>query len=290
MIPVYCIEEHHEVFYYWGVAAEKGHIKGKGNTLLHIDHHDDLECGGYHWNFEIPFSDLEHRKLFTYEALGIADFIVPALYEGMFSKMYNMKSVLPKAFKSQERFIKRVGENTLTMGEYVPFLHGTYRSENRPEYQFFTYFEGSLSPTDELENVVLDIDLDYFCWDDSLKSVPQKKIEITKEAYEEYMENLYHPFRILPRKLIKADEQEGRFFLIYEEAPTYEKEADTERILKRIERFLSWLNTMPWTPKIITICRSAYSGYLPSQYAELVEKSVKNGLETIYELEYQNII
>lgn len=287
MIPVYCMEEHHEAFYYWGLAAEKGDINSKGNILFHVDHHDDLECGGYRRDFTKTFIDIEERKRFTYEELGIADFIVPAIYEGMFSKMYNMKSVMRKEFREQERYVKRIGTNALTMGEYVPFLHGTYRKEKKEEYQFFTYSEGSLSPTGELHNVVLDIDLDYFCWDDSLKTVPTKQIEITSEAYEEYMKNPYHPFRILPRRLIKAREQDGHYFLIYEEPEVYEKEVDVEKITKRIERFMLWLREVEMSPKIITICRSAKSGYLPTPYAELVEKLVKNGLEAIYELDYQ---
>ena len=47
MIPVYCMEEHHEAFYYWGLAVENGYLQKEGNTLFHIDHHDDLENGAF---------------------------------------------------------------------------------------------------------------------------------------------------------------------------------------------------------------------------------------------------
>ncbi|XP_041363165.1 uncharacterized protein LOC121378877 [Gigantopelta aegis] len=40
-IPVYIVEEHHEVIKYWFNAANKGYIKKKGNVLLHIDGHSD---------------------------------------------------------------------------------------------------------------------------------------------------------------------------------------------------------------------------------------------------------
>lgn len=288
MIPVYCMEEHNEAFYYWGAAVEKGYLGREGNTLFHVDHHDDLESGGYFHDFTQPFQNLEERKRFTYEKLGIADFIVPALYEGIFSKLYNMKALLPKKFESRERFVKRIGSNALMLGEYVPFLHGVYRREKREEYRFFTYYEGSLSDTLELENTVLDIDLDYFCWDDSLKSVPPKRIEITKEAYEEYQENPYHPFRILPRRLLKTEESGGHFYIRYEEPPIQEKEADETRIRKRVDRFMEWLRTVSWQPCLITLCCSAHSGYLPAEYAGLVEELVREGLESIYQLTYQN--
>ena len=282
------MEEHHEAFYYWGLAVENGYINKKGNTLFHIDHHDDFESGGYFRDFTKPFENLEERKKFTYESLGIADFIVPALYEGIFSKIYNMKALIPKEFQAQERFVRLVGNNALVTGNYIPFLHASYRKEGNEKYNFFTYYEGSLTETEKLENVVLDIDLDYFCWDDSLQTVPPKRIEITKEAYEEYRNNPYHPFRILPRRLLKAEEIDGKFYLRYEEPAILEKKADEAKIRKRIEHFTEWLKKMEWQPQMITICRSAHSGYLPAEYAQFVEEQLKTGLEHIYKnLEYQ---
>lgn len=288
MIPVYCMEEHNEAFYYWGLAVEKGYLNREGNTLFHVDHHGDLEGGGYFHDFSKPFQNLNDRKQFTYEKLGIADFIVPALYEGIFSQIYNMKALTPRPFVPRERFVKRIGNSALMMGEYVPFLHADLRKGKKEEYRFFTYCEGSLSDTPKLENTALDIDLDYFCWDNSLKTVPPKRIEITKEAYEEYRENPYHPFRILPRRLLKTEESGGRFYIRYEEPPVQTKEADEARIRKRIERFMEWLQTVSWQPRLITLCRSAYSGYLPAGYARLVEELVREGLENIYQLTYQD--
>ena len=293
MIPVYYMEEHNEAFYYWGLAIEEGYLPEKGNVLFHVDHHDDLECGGYHWDFTKPFADLEERKKFTYEKLGIADFIVPALYEGIFTELYNMKSLLPHKFKCEERYVRRRGKNELSMGVYIPFVHGSYRNEEKgsgeKEYRFFSYFEGSLENTKELENAVLDIDLDYFCWDDGLQSVPPKRIEITRDAYEEYMKNPYHSFRILPRRLIVAEKADGRYFLRYEEPPVYQKAVSEDRVCERIERFAAWLQAVPWKPALITICRSAHSGYLPVMFAELAEEKVRNSLKMIYEIEDKNI-
>ena len=289
MIPVYCMEEHNEAFYYWGLAMENGYINPKGNTLFHIDHHDDLEGGSYFWDFTEPFHNLEERKKFTYESLGIADFIIPALYEGTFSKIYNMKGLISKKFQSQEQFVRLVGNNALVRGNYIPFLHASYRKEENEKYSFFTYYEGSLSETEKLEQVVLDIDLDYFCWDDSLQTVPPKRIEITKEAYEEYQKNPYHPFRILPRRLLKTEEIDGKYYLRYEEPAICEKKAEEAKIRKRMECFLEWLKSVEWQPQIITICRSAHSGYLPFEYAQFVEELLKAGLEDVYRnnLEYK---
>lgn len=289
MIPVYCMEEHSEAFYYWGMAMEKGYMDGRRNILFHVDHHDDLEYGGYRHDFTRPLENLEERRQFTYQCLGIADFIVPALYEGIFSHLYNMKRLSYVDFTSKEKLVRRIGNNALFMEDYYPFLHGAYRREGRDGYRFFTYHEGSLSDTGKLENTVLDIDLDYFCWDDSLTTAPPKRIEITKEAYEDYQKDVYHPLRIIPRRLVLAEEAEGRFYLRYQEPFVQEKAANEAKIRRRIEKFMEWLKAMPWQPRLITLCRSAHSGYLPSDRAVLVEKLVREGLENIYELNYEQI-
>lgn len=286
MIPAYRMEEHHEAFYYWCLAIEKGYLEQENNTLFHIDHHDDLEYGGYFHDFSRKMESLEEYREFTYNELGIADFIVPAIYEGIFSVMYNMKKVRPVPFIKKEKMVHRKGNNCLTMGDYLPFVHGKPRREKAEEYRFFTYYEGSLSDPEEMTGTVLDIDLDYFCWDDSLTKVGDKKMEITRKAYEEFQSNPYHPFRIMPRKLLRIREENGRFYVCYTEPPIVQKETDEECIRKRVERFGQWLKHQEWKPKLITICRSAHSGYLPPDYAELVEGLVCAVLEEIYEIKW----
>lgn len=66
-------------------------------------------------------------------------------------------------------------------------------------------------------------------WDDTLSTVLPKRIEITGEAYREFCENPYHPFRILPRALIRAEAENGRYYLRYMDAPTEEKAAEMHR-------------------------------------------------------------
>lgn len=281
-MPFLTMEEHHEAFYYWGLAVEKGWIAPHGNVLFHVDHHDDLTCGGYFHDFSRPFTDLEERRTFTYSHLGIADFIFPALYEGLFSHMFNMKGLVKQPFSSEEQLIRLRGKNSLEPGKYVPFLHADKRRDGADGYGFYTYHEGALSDTGPLENVVLDIDLDYFCWDDALSTVLPKRIEITKEAYEEFSAEPYHPFRILPRALVRAEEEDGRCYLRYMEAPIEEKAADEAQIRARTDRFFDWLGRQPWEPALVTICRSAHSGYLPQDRAALVEELVCDGLQKLW--------
>lgn len=286
MIPVYCIEEHNEAFYCWGLAIRDGVLEAEKNLLFHVDHHDDLECGSYFIDFTRRIEDLEERKRITYEKLGIADFIIPAIYEGIFSEIYNMKRLGSGPFTHQEKVIKRIGSNTLSTADYVPFIHAPLRKKENGEYCFFRYHEGGMDNTGRLKRVALDIDLDYFCWDDSLRTAGLKRMEITREAYLEYLDNPYHPFRILPRRLLYAEEEKGRFYLSYQEPRSAEKEADEEAVIRRAGRFMEWLKEQDWTPGMITVCRSAHSGYLPSHKALLVEALVREGLEKLYELEW----
>lgn len=281
-IPFLILEEHHEAFYCWGLAVEKGWIAPRGNVLFHVDHHDDLSCGGYFHDFSRPFADMEERKAFTYSHLGIADFIVPALYEGLFSQMFNMKGLIKQPFASQERLIRLREKNILESVRYILFIHADKRRDGAAGYSFYTYHEGALSDTGPLENVVLDIDLDYFCWDDTLSTVSPKRIEITGTAYEEFCTNPYHPFRILPRTIVRAEEADGRYYLRYMEASTEGNTAGEDLIRSRVERFFRWLGEQPWEPSLVTICRSVHSGYLPQDRAGLVEELVCDGLQKLW--------
>ena len=78
-IPVLRMYEHNEAYLCWDRMISEGYISPAGNFLLHIDHHDDMEGAGYNWNFtHRPQGDEVYD--FTYNVLGIADFIQPAFF------------------------------------------------------------------------------------------------------------------------------------------------------------------------------------------------------------------
>ena len=82
--------------------------------------------------------------------------------------------------------------------------------------------------------------------------------------------------------MIRAEAENGRYYLRYMDAPTEEQTADETRIRARVDRFFGWLGSQPWEPALVTICRSARSGYLPRERAELVEELVCEGLQTLW--------
>ena len=67
------------------------------------------------------------------------------------------------------------------------------------------------------------------------------------------------------------------------------KEHTTAAIDKRMARFEEWLSNQEWKPKVITLCRSAISGYLPSDYSQYVEEQLLECLERIYSIKKKKI-
>ncbi len=284
-IPLYRIEEHHEAFYYWNLFIEKGYIRKNDNYLLHIDHHDDMEGGGYNWDFTRTDMSLEEARKLTYDGLGIADFIVPAIFQGIFSEVHIVKSLTRTPMVQEEQFVKQTGGCKLTRGKVIPFLHASWRGRTDSPYRFFTWREGCFEPAGMEKDIVLDIDLDYFCWDDSLKSVPPKRMEITEQAYQEFIQNPYHSFRILPKRLLHVEEETGRYYLVYEEHIPQKEPSDRERILKRMDRLLRWFTECRIEPKAIDICRSRYSGYLHSSVYPWLEEEWMQRLQKNMDIE-----
>ena len=58
--------------------------------------------------------------------------------------------------------------------------------------------------------------------------------------------------------------------------------AELRGLMGSLARFFSWLGSQPWEPALVTICRSARSGYLPRDRAELVEELVCEGLQRLW--------
>lgn len=287
-IPICILEEHHEAFYAWNYFVKKGWMKPENNYLLHIDHHDDMEAGGYDWDFTEWPENLEGFYQITYEKLGIADFIVPAIFEGLFSDVHIMKNVIPKAINSEKRLVKCKDRSQLCMSSYIPFIHAQYEKEKAENYQFFMLHTGGLTSWKTDKNIVLDIDLDYFCWDDSLSTRNPKRLELTKESYEEFIRNPYHPFRILPRKLLQAVEENGHYYIEYKENIAPDKLPEKKWLVNRLDNLCTWLKENELKPSVIDICRSSRSGYLPLDgcvYGMNIEEELIRRLSEIWGLE-----
>ncbi len=283
-IPLYIIEEHHEAFYVWNYAIEKGEMCPWGSALLHVDHHPDFESGAYRDLDQGLFGSLKQKHHFCYHSLGIADFICPSLYQGIFDTLVWVNKFLSPLPSPVHKWISKDAQNVLIMGEVNSFIRQKLTADTA-DHRFFRHTQGGLGDVGPLQRVVLDIDLDYFCWDDSLSTAPEKLIEITPAAYEDYCGNNYNPFRILPRALLQAVEIDQKYYLQYKESVAPDPMPTKERILRRMDLFAQWLKEQNIRPQIIDICRSVHSGYTPLSVWEWMEQELLDRLGEVYNCE-----
>ena len=294
-IHLFIMEEHHEAFFIWNYGYFHGLINPRGNTLLHVDAHDDMCAGGLPLYLNGLEENLSEISDFTYRNLGIANFIVPAVYQGIFNRVYWMKShnsykgkvknMYVSSYNSEGRFFKK-GEVNDLFNIKLQQLNSRWG-----KHQFFTYQEMGVDGNFRSSHpLVLDIDLDYFCCDNSLSSV-EKKIEITKDAYQQFCSNRYHWFKTMSASVFSVEEKSGHYYLYCQELQeTPEVQiVPQEMIEKRINRFVEFLKQNEVYPQMIDICRSRYSGYTPAEQWEFIEKRLIDALSSLFDLQIHHI-
>lgn len=285
-IPCTIMDEHRDGYLHWIAMIGRGYLPPTGNYLLHIDHHEDFVGGGYDWDMRNMPKTEEEALEFTDKCLGIADFIQPAIWQGIFDTCHLMMTLIPMEIRDEKKIMTYTG-GSLLVKDHMPLLHGMAGRGDASDsgQKLFVLRRGGLNEIDELEgaeHIVLDVDLDYFCWDNSLKSVPEKRAEVTEEAYNEFIKDRNHPLRILPKKVIRAKKEDGRFYLVYEEPYERDRIPGEDQIKKRIDRLFAWLGRCRIVPDTIDICRSSRSGYLPAERAGFTEAEFLKRLKEAY--------
>ncbi len=283
-IPLTIIEEHNEVFYVWADAVERGELRPFGNTLLHVDHHPDFEAGGYPIRFRNEGLTLAQAAEMTRHALGIADFICPAIWYGLFNDIVFIGEKSLFLRKAEQRTLTLVGEKELVLGDMTAFTRRKL-VEDGANTRLFAYRSGGFGYYRAIQPCVLDIDLDFFCSDDSLSTAQPKRLEMTREAYQDYRDNPYHPFRLLPKLMVTAREEDGRHYLVYEEHVPIPEPPSDKTVLNRIKLFLRWLRQYDIRPQLISICRSRHSGYTPAHRWDFIEQNLLEGLGKLYDVQ-----
>ena len=307
-IPIFLMDEHRDAYYLWHRMIDRGDIPAKGGYLLHVDHHDDLESAGYNWDLTQMPQNAREALAFTDQCLGIADFIIPAVWEGTFGTVHILKELVPVEITQTEESVslmkgsrqilvhnaQQTGKESAGTGSGQTFGSAPWlirRDRERDENQVkFVLRRGGLEPWDRYpeSGLVLDVDLDYFCWDDSLSSVPPQQIEITKQAYEEFRSDRNHPFRILASSGFAVKEEDGRHWLYLQQFYPPEPLPDDETVCRRMDRLLSYFARVGLKPCAIDICRSNRSGYLPAAKAQYVEETFIKKLGELYPIESIN--
>ena len=293
-IPLIIIEEHHQAFTVWQEASGRGIIPPAGNALLHTDTHDDLVQGGIPTSIHALPEDSQGIADYTYQNLGIANFIIPQLYQGLLGEVAWLKGFgIGNASDTWRSVVSWKSEGRhFTSGEVTPMLRRVLENpENKwGNHSFYRYIQ--LQSTNDYQThrpLILDFDLDIFSCDNGLSSA-ETRIEITAEAYREYQENPYHPMRLLPAAALSAHrEGEGdhsRYYLTYEEfqeIPELLKVSESV-IERRIGKLKDFLSRNQLKPVLITLCRSRMSGYTPEDQWRQIETKLLKALREIYSM------
>ena len=131
----------------------------------------------------------------------------------------------------------------------------------------------------------VDVDLDYFVWDNSLSTAEPRRIEITKEQYELIQKDSFHYLRIEPKLSYRTVEENGRYYLESAACIPADPMPDKETILERMDNFFAWLKDKNIQPAAIDICRSRISGYLPRTVFPWIEEEFLERLGRLYAIE-----
>ncbi|EIC21481.1 hypothetical protein Thi970DRAFT_01692 [Thiorhodovibrio frisius] len=299
VIATVVIEEHHEAFLAWLLAAARGWIAPTGNWLLHVDTHADMSLPCLNQSLhsirlDAVGADRQSLRRFTYEELGIGDFILPALYLGLFERIDWLRpapseATHPPPVRAKPLYLAslegdgrrlRLTANRFQAGLLDPagWARAHFRSitTQTPADAAVDSRAPSALPW------VLDIDLDYFHSDDA--AAETMEIQITEAEYRAYRDHPYHRVR-LHGGCVRAFCREGQYYYRFaRSAPGGSPVFERARVTERIQVFMDWLKRLPHQPSLITVCRSSISGYVPADQVDWLEQQVLDGLAMLYPL------
>lgn len=286
-IPIYIMEEHHQAFYLWYQAVEKGIMPEFDNILIHIDAHSDLEPPVVRQPFKTIIKSKENVKNYTFSELGIANFIIPAIYEKLFNgyawvypDFSNIKSAeSPGSGPVYSKKYVRTYENKGQL--YI--LSDCNNSVNLESIKIFDCYSGTIDsflnrqfnifnnrPEDK-RSIVLDIDLDFFSL--SQHDYRDLSIEITEDEYNRILNDPYHFMRSDGKCFLQK--KSGKYYLAMNKKEGMHIKSLTQVsmtiIKKRVEKLQIFCELYSIDPCLIHICRSRISGYTPAHQCGDIE-------------------
>ncbi|MBD3327230.1 hypothetical protein GF339_21770 [candidate division KSB3 bacterium] len=276
MTPVFIIEEHHEAFCVWQHAIAAQMLPAQGNTLLHVDEHSDMNLPTLSASLQDVGAEVGETLAFVQQNLGISEFILPAVYQGVFNHVYWMRRT--HAASATER--------TLNVLSYQGQGRRLIVTQNvlqaglvNPDRKVATFRHISPDTAMRLpEPVVLDIDLDYFYCDYATGETFE--VQITEQEYRAFCDNPYHRLRMTSGGKLRAEARNGDYYYIYRPGMIQDTpEFDAGEVRQRIEQFTTWLREQQVRPALIDMCRSRHSGYTPSDHWQWIEEYVLTKLE-----------
>lgn len=279
-IPVFVLEEHHEALIAWHYAIRNGLLPPANNMLLHLDEHADLAAP--RMRRPLPPLDGDHEQFcrFVFEEIAIFEFIVPAIYEGIFDQVYWL---LPRPTPKHRQELPVYSEAGRRRVLRIASTKSEMEADGRTALFAVQDLSGSIAPR---PSVALDIDLDYFSCEQAERK--RERLEVVESEYRAFREDPYHFLKLNQGSRIDIVEENGRYFVSlkeYVEDAVCPLKVPESGILARIEALKGLLRTQFAPPKMITIARSRISGYTPADQWEFIEAELLAALRTLYTLD-----
>lgn len=297
-IPTFIIEEHHEAFVVWNYAIQHGMIPPTGNTLFHVDEHSDMGTPRFNRSIHELNGDIKGIKNFALKELDIGGFIIPSIYMEIYNKVFWIKQKHRRQIfrgvgmyvRSYNREGKKLISDKINIKGNIADNNGKWDGTDSICYR---YYKRTIEKIPSSTKVILDIDLDYFSCSGNPNELEEIYIEITKDEYNDYQNNLYHRlnFFVLGKK-IHAKETKGKYYYVinqYNEIYPCDLKVNKKEISKRIDSFTSTLKQKKIQPLIVNICRSRHSGFTPSDQWNFIEEMLLSNLNAIYNVKHINI-
>ena len=282
-IPLFVFEEHHEAFFVWHYAAANQIIHRYNNTLLHVDEHSDMKITCLRDSLNCVGNNLRDIYRFTYEQLSIADFMIPAIYQGFFAHIYWLyQSNHEGKVKPRDLFVSsHQGEGKIFQ------IDGKTNGHHDGHHSVFQAVK-TKETLPSVHEVILDIDLDYFSCNSPFYYT-KGSVEITPAEYERFQTNPHHFLRLSLGSAIQAIHQNGKCYLVFNPFKVDNLEnalkVSQEEILKRIDDLIEFLKTNQIKPKMIDICRSRFSGFTPEDQCDFIHMSLIERLQDLYNIQ-----
>ncbi|WP_445627681.1 UPF0489 family protein [Nostoc sp. DSM 114167] len=290
-IPVFIMEEHHEAFWIWHYAISQNIIPKSKNILLHIDEHSDMATPRFTRSLSSLNGNFQEIYEFTYRQLNIASFIIPAVYQRVFDRVFWLRPRLKEPSSEFMCVYACDPEETIFLTKNVKNI-GAFLLD--PKYKTAKYT--CLTVKDEFpenQTVVLDIDLDYFSCNNRYFN-DKGKIEITKDQYQSFQRDNYQFLRITYGSSIRAEIEDGKYYLLFNQFPETELfpnilKLSEDKILERIDHLIDFLVQKKVEVSMIDICRSRISGYTPADQCQFIEDNLLKRLGELYELNFVSL-
>ncbi len=289
---VFIVEEHNEAFYVWMKAYRDGLI-APGNLLLHFDDHADFRYPVLDTSIcEVMNMTGDATAHFVRAELNIDSFIVPAIYLGLINSFCWVRqdiektvtqSLFARTFNNEGKyFLQGIAKNGLPDEKCVPFQYIKTGAEG-----FSVLDNNNISAQD----VLLDIDLDYFSCCENPYVQNEVVIEITEQEYNDFLQNRYHYLHFVTARVEAVQYNQSYFYVLNGVAERYpsKREVDENEIIRRIGKLVNDLAEKRIEPSLITICRSRHSGFTPRHQWQFIESNLLSALGMLYDTDVRHV-